>query len=276
MAYLLYLIIGLIAGSCTGLIGASGVAITVPALTFLGIGVHSAIGTSLAVDVVASVSVSSTFNKFGNLNLSQGIYMALAAIVGAQIASRLAVLVPAVGLEKAFGILLIINGIMFWRNGIQRHSNQSLEQSTTNDNSIENDCVENDSGEPAGSPRENTPGLREHFLAVILGLGIGLISGFLGAGGGVMILMVLVFVLHYPMHIAIGTSTLIMALTAFSASLGYAGSGNISLPILVFAGLGTIIGGRRTATFANKLSAEKLGKVAGAMFAIIGIGMCFM
>jgi hypothetical protein len=258
--YLIYLMIGIAAGVCTGLIGASGVAVTVPALT-------TAIGTSLAVDVVASIIVSSTFNKYGNLNLRQGMYMAVAAVTGAQIASRLAALVPEIGLGRAFGVLLIINGVMFWRRGIQKSTAVACEISP---------AANNETGEVSERTKPSPPVLRDHILAVILGLGIGTISGFLGAGGGIMILMVLVFVLHYPVHVAIGTSTLIMAFTAASAALGYAWNGYISLPVLIFAGIGTIIGGRSTSAFANKLSEEMLGKAAGILFVVIGVGMFFI
>lgn len=267
IVYLIYLMIGIAAGVCTGLIGASGVAVTVPALTILGIGVHTAIGTSLLVDVVASIIVSSTFNKYGNLNLRQGMYMAVAAVAGAQIASRLAALVPAIGLGRAFGVLLIVNGGIFWRGGLQRPTSVGCDISPATNNKI---------GEISERTQSSPPMLRDHLLAVILGLGIGTISGFLGAGGGIMILMVLVFVLHYPVHVAIGTSTLIMAFTAASAALGYAWNGYISLPVLIFAGIGTIIGGRSTSAFANKLSEEMLGKVAGILFVVMGVGMLFI
>ncbi|MBS7280977.1 MAG: sulfite exporter TauE/SafE family protein, partial [Candidatus Freyarchaeota archaeon] len=66
----------------------------------------------------------------------------------------------------------------------------------------------------------------------------------LGAGGGVMFLLVLIFVLKYPIHGAIGTSTLIMAITATSGAIGYSLNGNINLIIAVIVGAGTILGGR--------------------------------
>ena len=58
--------------------------------------------------------------------------------------------------------------------------------------------------------------------ALILGFLVGIMTGVLGAGGGGMILLILIFVLNFPIHIAIGTSALIMAITACSGAIGYA------------------------------------------------------
>lgn len=63
--------------------------------------------------------------------------------------------------------------------------------------------------------------------ALIIGLGIGVLSGIFGAGGGVMILLALIVLMSFPLHKAIGTSTLIMAITALSSTVGYAARGSV-------------------------------------------------
>lgn len=257
-----YLLIGIAAGIVTGVIGASGVVITVPMLNFLGFSLHLAIGTSLAVDVIASLVVSFTYYKHGNVYLRQGVAMAIAAVVGAHISSRLAVMVPEVGLGGGFGLLLIVNGVLFWRRGLRgRKDLAELEPGKEN---TEGGSVTVD---------QTTSGLVPQLTAVALGLGIGVISGLFGAGGGVMVLMVLVFVLGYPLHLAIGTSTLIMAFTAASGALGYAWNQNLSLLAALVAGAGTIIGGRIAATLANKAAEKDLGKAAGLIFSVLGVIM---
>ena len=88
-----------------------------------------------------------------------------------------------------------------------------------------------------------------------------------------MFLLVLIFILKYHVHKAIGTSTLIMAITAASGAVGYTLNGNISLMIALIVGAGTIIGGRIGATYANRASEENLAKIVGLIFAILGIIM---
>jgi len=57
--------------------------------------------------------------------------------------------------------------------------------------------------------------------------------GVFGAGGGGMILIILVFIHHYPIHVAVGTSSFIMMIIAASGTAGYVLHGNID----IYAGL---------------------------------------
>ena len=71
---LISVLIGLHSGAATGLMGASDVLIVVPALTMaLDLPVHVAIGTSLAVDVIASVVVTYTYYRNKNVDSKSGI-----------------------------------------------------------------------------------------------------------------------------------------------------------------------------------------------------------
>lgn len=78
MFYLLAVAIGVVTGGITSLIGASGVMVIVPVLTmFFHVSAHSAIGTSLFVDVIASITVSYTYFKNGNIEIKSGLWMAV-------------------------------------------------------------------------------------------------------------------------------------------------------------------------------------------------------
>lgn len=88
-----------------------------------------------------------------------------------------------------------------------------------------------------------------------------------------MILLILVFVMGYKMHEGIGTSTLIMAFTAASGALGHAFTGNLPIDIAIPSAIGTVIGGRLTAGFANRTNEAILGKIVGIIFAVLGVLM---
>lgn len=89
--YLLITVTGIITGGMTSLIGASGVMITVPILTMLfKTSVHTAIGSSLFVDVIAFLTVSYSYYKNENIDLKSGIWITLASIIGAQIGASFA------------------------------------------------------------------------------------------------------------------------------------------------------------------------------------------
>jgi uncharacterized membrane protein YfcA len=100
--------VGLCSGGVTGLIGASGVLIVVPVLTLLlGLPIHTAIGTSLAVDVIASTIVSIVYYKMGNVELRLGIGLALGTVIGAQVGSRIAS-ARFIGIAMIVGLLPVL------------------------------------------------------------------------------------------------------------------------------------------------------------------------
>jgi uncharacterized membrane protein YfcA len=109
--------------------------------------------------------------------------------------------------------------------------------------------------------------------SLLLGILVGIISGLFGAGGGVMILLILVFVMQYSMHEGIGTSTLIMAFTAASGTIGHAITSNLPLKASIFGAIGTVIGGRFAAKLANKVNEKVLSKVMGGVFVALAVIM---
>jgi uncharacterized membrane protein YfcA len=250
--------IGLIAGIITGQIGASGVMVIVPGLIMLGYSTFDAIGVSLFVDTVASLMVAWTYYQNGNLNLKQGWWIALGSVVGAQIGSFISSYIPEIGLSNSFGIFLIVTALIFWRRGnkvmIPKAEDPTANQKTKNKLLVM---------------------LRTNVIisGITLGLLIGIVTGLLGAGGGVMILLILVFVMDYKMHEGIGTSTLIMAFTAASGAIGHALTGNLPRGVALCGALGALIGGRISARLANRVNEAILSKIVGTMFGILGIIM---
>ncbi|WXG44498.1 MAG: sulfite exporter TauE/SafE family protein [Promethearchaeati archaeon SRVP18_Atabeyarchaeia-1] len=251
--------VGLCAGLITGVMGSSGVFVVVPMLTlFLGFPVHLAIGTSLFVDVVASLVTSITYYQHGRLDMSRGVWMAGAAVIGALLGSSFAASTAEVGLNWIFGVFLILNGLYILRTG--------MKQITDRMSSIANRRLLG--GEDPSARRKKAIG-----VSVLLGLGIGMISGFVGAGGGIMFLLVLLLVLGYELHAAIGTSTLIMASTAASGSFGYYLHGNLDLAVALIISIGTLISSRIGAAAANKLGENTLGRIIALILVMLGAVM---
>ena len=253
------MVIGLCSGGVTGLIGASGILVVVPALTLvLGLPVHVAIGTSLGVDVIASTAVSYVYYRRGNVELKSGVGLALGAVLGAQVGSRVAAYIPGWRLGRGFGIFLMISGVGFWRRGV----GWKLPLPSGTSRRVEADVTR-------GSHVE----LKRIVASFVTGFLLGIISGVFGAGGGIMFLLTLILLLKYPIHKAIGTSTLIMAVTALSGAIGYAINGYTSLTAAILVGAGAIVGGRVGAIYANKVSEKKLTKIIGSIFLILGVLM---
>ncbi|MBZ9688778.1 sulfite exporter TauE/SafE family protein [Clostridium estertheticum] len=251
--YLLAIITGIGTGVITSLIGASGVMIIVPILTMLfSVSAHTAIGTSLFVDVIASLTVSYSYYKSGNIELKSGIWIAITSIFGAQLGAMFASNMGDSNLSSSFGIVLLLAGFGMLRKGLKNKKAESNEPKKFINFKHE---------------------WQKIAVALIIGLGIGILSGIFGAGGGVMILLALIMILSFPLHKAIGTSTLIMAITALSSTIGYGARGNIDFTLGCIISVGAVIGGVVGSRYANKFNENTLQKVVGICFMAMGIIM---
>lgn len=107
--------------------------------------------------------------------------------------------------------------------------------------------------------------------SVICGCMIGFICGFVGAGGGMMMLLILTSVLGYELKTAVGTSVFIMAFTAFTGALShFAIGGAPDIMILIMCVVFTLLWARIAARFANKASAITLNRATGVILAVLG------
>ena len=245
-------LIGTFAGIVTGLTGASAVMVVVPLVNLLlNFSVHESIGVSLMVDVIASLAISYTYYRNGNVDLRSGIWIALGSISGAQLGVIFSAKTPEVSLGGSFGIFLILMGIAMWKRGLDR------------------EALAKKFREIMRFKTEN----QRILVALILGLAVGITTGIFGAGGGMMVLLILIFVLNFPIHLAVGTSTLIMAITASSGALGYALQRSIKPIAGLILGFSAACAGYISAKFANAVNENLLTKIIGALFVILGFVM---
>jgi uncharacterized membrane protein YfcA len=250
------LLIGAGAGVMVGIMGGSGVMVVVPMLTLLlSFPVHTAIGTSLLIDVIATVVTSFIYHRHQNVYIKPGLWIALGSVAGAQAGSIFADMIPALGMSNLFGLMLIPMGILLWVRGI-RHTTGGLK-----DNGSEN------------TVRLPVQTRKQQLIALALGVGVGIMCGLFGAGGGGMILIILIFVLHYPVHVAVGTSSFIMMITAASGTAGYVLQGNIDIYAALIASVPTLLAAGLGARVANRVSERTLGRIIGAVLTIMGVAM---
>ena len=126
-------------------------------------------------------------------------------------------------------------------------------------------------------------------LALVFGVFIGLICGIMGAGGGMMMLMVLVSVLGYDLKVAVGTSVFIMAFTALGIDLRcyfvnsqqeltgavshIAIGGFPDWKAFVLCVVFTLLGAQIASKFANKAPPKTLNRVTGVVLVVLGVVM---
>ena len=107
--------------------------------------------------------------------------------------------------------------------------------------------------------------------SIICGTVIGCICGFVGAGGGMMMLLILTSVLGYELKTAVGTSVFIMTFTALTGALShFAIGGTPDLVVLILCMVSTLIFARVAAVLANKAPAKLLNQATGVILVILG------
>ena len=100
---------------------------------------------------------------------------------------------------------------------------------------------------------------------------IGFICGFVGAGGGMMMLLILTSVLGFELKTAVGTSVFIMAFTALTGAIShFAIGGAPDWTVFVLCVAFTLIWARIAAVFANKASPKTLNRATGVVLVVLG------
>ena len=236
---------GMGAGLGTGFAGMSAAAVISPMLiTFLGMEPYEAVGIALASDVLASAASAWTYGKNKNLDIRNGLLMMAAVLAFTVVGSYVASLVPSRTMGSFSVLMTMLLGIKF----IVR---------------------------PVMTNKEAMQGVsakKRAIQSIVCGILIGFICGFIGAGGGMMMLLILTSVLGYELKTAVGTSVFIMAFTAFTgAASHFAIGGKPDWFVLILCIAFTLLWARIAAVFANKASAKTLNRATGIVLVILGI-----
>lgn len=237
------------AGLGTGLAGLSAAAVVSPMLiTFLHMPAYQAIGIALASDVLASGVSAWTYKKNKNIDIRHGVIMLISVLIFTLVGSFVSSLVPngtmggfSKGMTLLVGLKFMIRPIMTTK---EVQANKSEEQK-----------------------------IRQSILCGVL---IGFICGFVGAGGGMMLLLVLTSVLGYELKTAVGTSVFIMTFTALTGAVShfYIG-GKPNLPIMIACVISTLVFAQLGAKWANSANVKMLNRVTGILLCVLGMVMLF-
>lgn len=247
-------LLGLFIGLVTGLTGASGVLVLVPILsTFSDLPLPVILGTSLFIDVIASIPVSYTYAKAKNLDIKGTAWIIAGALLGAQIGSYFVVSVSRILIMAVLALGMMYFGIKMWQSGFSKDKEFAVRL-----------------------PERLSNYLKTQVGMVLSGLVIGLTTGLFGAGGGLTVFVILFSFLNFPLKKAIGTSSFVMLITALSGLIGYWGNGNLYFSLGLILGISAAIGGTFSSIVANKMPEKKLSRVIGIFFVSLAIIMIFL
>ena len=247
---LVAVVAGLGAGLATGLAGLSAAVVVSPMLISLcGMPAYQAVSVSLASDVAASAVSAYTYGKNGNLDVKGGLVMMASVMLFTALGSWLSSLVPQAVIGGGSYLITVFMGVRFLRRPVMRTS----------------DAV------------DELDGRTRVLRSAASGVPIGLICGFIGAGGGMMMLFMLTSVLGYRLKTAVGTSTFIMTFTAATGAIShFAIAGAPDPATLVACMLAAPVGSRASALFANRLDERALNRALGAVLLTLGLIMALV
>lgn len=247
---LLALLFGATVGAVLGLLGGGGSVLAVPLLTYgLGVEPRAAVATSLVVVGVAALSGVAVHAHAGTVRLRVALWFGAAGALGSLAGSQLARLLrPEVQLLLFAATMLAAATFMLRRRA------------------------------PAGGEGDHEADAapapaRGGLAALVAGLGAGVLTGVVGVGGGFVVVPALALLVGLPMHSAVGTSLLVIALNSAGGFAGYASyvalDARVVVPFAVTASAAAVGGG----LLARRLPAAGLRRAFAWGLVVVAIAM---
>jgi uncharacterized membrane protein YfcA len=232
-------VVGAILGVVFAVLGAGGGILAVPVLLVVfGTSMQTATGAGLAVVWAAALSGAVSHARAGRVDLRVGASFGLPSVVGAALGAKLHALVPERVTMVTFAVVLLAAlGALFRRR------------------------------------REGTGQPVKLGLVMMAGVVTGLLTGFLGVGGGFLIVPALTLFAGLALHRAIGTSMAIIALASFSGALVHLLAGHVPLELVLPMGAGAVLGAFVGAPLAGKLPERPLRLGFAALSVTVAVGM---
>lgn len=238
---------GLGAGVATGLAGLSAATVISPILIgLLNLSAYDSMIVALSSDVLASAASAWVYGKNKNIDIKHGLVMAAVIVAMTVAGSYAGSLVPATPMgflsilaSMALGLrFLFFPGFKARKAALDRRWSTKILESA------------------------------------VCGLYIGFVCGFIGVGGGMMMLFVLTVIMGYPVKQAVGTSVFIMTFAALTGAVSHIViAGLPDLVIFITCILATLAGAQVSATFANKAPVQRLNHIVGGMLLVVGAFM---
>ena len=230
---------GMGAGLGTGFAGMSAAAVISPMLiTFLEMDTYMAVGIALSSDVLASAVSAYTYGKNKNLDIKNGLIMMVTVLLFTIVGSYVSSLVPSTTMGNFSVFMTFLLGIKFILRPVMT-TKEAMAQVSAKKRAIQS-----------------------------------VICGFIGAGGGMMMLLILTSVLGYELKTAVGTSVFIMTFTALTGALShFAIGGTPDWTVWILCVVFTFLWARIAAVFANKATPKTLNRATGVILVVLGVAV---
>lgn len=236
------LAVGLAAGLGSALLGIGGGLIMVPGMVWLlRIRQHRAVGTSLAVIIPTALAAVYQY-RLGGEDLVRVFFLALGGVFGAVLGARLAAALRGAQLRRIFGLFVLLTGLLMILLPARLESAHAM-----------------------SGP--------EWPIMLVTGVGVGVVSGLLGVGGGLIMVPVLVLLLGLSQKEAQGISLAVILPVSLSGVLVHARRGNVVASLFNWLAIGAVIGAMTMGHYVQRIEDQFLRTLFGAFICCVGASM---
>lgn len=244
MVSVLVVVLAVAVGVSLGLLGGGGSILAVPLLVYVAsLDPQEAVATSLFVVGVTSAIVVIPHARRGRVIWPTALPFAAGGMVGAYVGGRLATLVPGSVLLATFAVMMLATA------GAMIRGRRS-------------------SSPPAPSSTDH----RTRWLTAVVGLGVlvGTVTGFVGAGGGFLIVPALTLVAGLEMSAAIGTSLVVITVQSTAGLAGHLHGTDVPWSLALAVTGAAVIGSLAGAHWAGMVAQPTLRRTFGVMVLAMG------
>lgn len=256
--------LGFVIGNLTGIFGVGGGFLVSPLLmTVYGLPPTIAVGSDVCYIIGSSASGLRRHGRMGNWEPTTTLLMAIGAVVGTLVGKQLQVVIKGASASEAdfktamqilYLPLLVSTAILVWRGGAKEGTSRSLLQKLPLGPRVDL--------RRANRPQTSLPGL------ILVGFSVGILTGLLGVGGGVLFMPILLLVVGLTPHQAVGTSLGVVLFSSTTATVRYGLAGEVNLPVAMCLLVTSTIGIQIGAKICHKLHGDRLRKY----FALVVLG----
>jgi len=211
--------------------GQGGGSVYSPLLILLGYAVLVSTSTSLVLNLITSLSAGYIFYRNKMIDFRASFLFVPGIVVGAFAGGFLARFVNTTILLWVFVFFLVVLGARmvytYWEKGKVEEKPKSLSTAM-------------------------------QVFIVLFSLGVGLISGLLGVGGGILVVPFMTYICKYPTKMAAGSSHLIISFSALAGIIGHATSHRLNIPLIVVTGIVVLIGGNLGARISMRVKSRMI------------------
>jgi hypothetical protein len=232
-------------GTVGALLGIGGGLLIIPFFLFVfHFSPQQTVGTATVIVFLNAISGTVAYLQDRKIYLKAAVWFGIATIPGAFAGSYLASFFTGKSFSLLFGcFLLVMAGMLYWQS-CRRVADVEFNPDTFQ-------C-----------PMK---------LGVVCSVGVGVMASALGIGGGIIHVPFMAYVLKFPIHVAIATSTVILAISAISGAISHAILGHVLWIPAIFSGIGAIIGAQLGAKIAGKSKPQILTKGLSVLVFVMAV-----